>query len=803
MIRTRVPRGTILWLSLIVSNNAYGSTWNVDPTGAGDTTNIGDALVLSESGDTIEVAPGTYLEALDFLGKDLTLISTDGSGSTFISAPEGAAIKVENGETISATIDGFTILDSDVGISVYESSVTVLNCVFEGGGVVTEDGPYDSDTQGAAIRAHAATISLENIEFTDNTSAYGTIFATSESHLFGSELKFSGNESLYGADIYAEGAVLDLNTVDSADSVALYGGSIYVVDSTLTINDLTVSGPYATYSGGALYTENSTVEIKNATWNGARNDTGTGSTITISGGSTSITTCEISESMSTGSTYGAVYISEGELQIDECAFEANQNDAGAHIAASNATVSLSNSTMQGGQADNGGAISVDSSELSISATSFLENNGEDLGGAIYATNSTIALSSSEFEANTAKDGGALSLEAGEASLTDTRLTKNRATNDGGAINATDSNGLIFDGVQFVNNEASDKGGAVYAMSTGGITMQDASFKSNVSGDLGGAIWTYDTNAIIALRTLFTENQAVEGAGAVYQNLGTSDWTNTLFQDNEATEGGGGAFILNGATFTMTNSDILANQSTCCGAIYAYNSGVELVNNIFGWNSVGAVYTEDSETSALQSHRYNAWYQNSVYEWGGEFEDRSGQEGNFIADPEVRAFSDDGDSTNDRLTLEDSSPCIDAGQGGQTDWDGSPTDIGLFGGPNAGVFDIDADGVTIQAGDCDDQDATVLPGALEECDDIDNDCDGVVDEDCPEEDTGDDSTQEDTGGADTGNPNGEPGGPPGKLVLQGKCGCSSTGNTPMASIIFTLFVGLLSIRRRSFTLSRSR
>lgn len=60
-------------------------------------------------------------------------------------------------------------------------------------------------------------------------------------------------------------------------------------------------------------------------------------------------------------------------------------------------------------------------------------------------------------------------------------------------------------------------------------------------------------------------------------------------------------------------------------------------------------------------------------------------------------------------------------------------------------DADGDGFTVAAGDCDDTNPTVHPGAMEVADGVDNDCNGIIDEGAPEPDNDGDGFRAGSGG----------------------------------------------------------
>ena len=90
-------------------------------------------------------------------------------------------------------------------------------------------------------------------------------------------------------------------------------------------------------------------------------------------------------------------------------------------------------------------------------------------------------------------------------------------------------------------------------------------------------------------------------------------------------------------------------------------------------------------------------------------------------PEGESEADTGDDTPDDADADTD----DTGEAPSSDGDADGDDTGDDEGP---AIDADGDGVTTDDGDCDDADASVYPGADERCDGVDNDCNGLIDDD---------------------------------------------------------------------------
>jgi len=128
-----------------LGTDAYADMINVP--GDFDTIQAAIADPGTVAGDEIVVAPGTYMETINFLGKAITLRSTDPTDPGVVAATiiDGTGnfhvVQCVSGEGPDTVLDGFTITGGkangsspdDRGGGMYgNGSPTVTNCTFSG-----------------------------------------------------------------------------------------------------------------------------------------------------------------------------------------------------------------------------------------------------------------------------------------------------------------------------------------------------------------------------------------------------------------------------------------------------------------------------------------------------------------------------------------------------------------------------------------------------------------------------------------------------------------------------------------------
>ncbi len=103
----------------------------------GDFPTIQEAIDAAMDGDEVEVHPGTYNETINFLGKAITVYSSDGPDVTIIDAQQtGTVVTCDSFEGPDSVLEGFTITDGNAGngggmLNIGANPV-VTNCTFSG-----------------------------------------------------------------------------------------------------------------------------------------------------------------------------------------------------------------------------------------------------------------------------------------------------------------------------------------------------------------------------------------------------------------------------------------------------------------------------------------------------------------------------------------------------------------------------------------------------------------------------------------------------------------------------------------------
>ena len=122
---------SVTLLSILSVNSTLAKTTIHVPA---DQPTIQAAINVASNGDTVLVAPGTYVENINFAGKAITVKSSNGAKVTIIDgAQKDSVVTFNHSETNKSVLKGFTIQNGLAqggeggGIAVESSSPTIAN----------------------------------------------------------------------------------------------------------------------------------------------------------------------------------------------------------------------------------------------------------------------------------------------------------------------------------------------------------------------------------------------------------------------------------------------------------------------------------------------------------------------------------------------------------------------------------------------------------------------------------------------------------------------------------------------------
>jgi hypothetical protein len=226
----------------------------------GDHPTIQQAIAAASSGDTVLVAPGTYVEQLDFLGKAITVTSSGGAKVTTVDSqnqeqwldfPQASVVRMIHGEGPLSVLAGFTLtgskdlsgaFDGHTGIWCNGLSPTIRDCV-----VRDNAGSIGGGVFGNALLERCTITGNRTVVSGDGGGVHGQPTLV--------DCWITGNHSSgKGGGLYATGPCLVTGTVFDANiagngSDGYSGGGVYG-PATLIECQITNNSAHHYFSGG-------------------------------------------------------------------------------------------------------------------------------------------------------------------------------------------------------------------------------------------------------------------------------------------------------------------------------------------------------------------------------------------------------------------------------------------------------------------------------------------------------------------------------------------------------------------------
>jgi len=347
-------------------------------------------------------------------------------------------------------------------------------------------------------------------------------------------------------------------------------------------------------------------------------------------------------------------------------------------------VSLKNATLINGEFNGGGGILCENDvSLYLENVTIRDNYASNNGGGVYCSSGSQAvLHNVTITNNSAEGAGGIYCDTANLVMDDVEISYNLSIDeDRGKGGGVYINSGIADlrNVTIEENYAINDGGGIYC--DGEISMENVIIRNNVCLTLGGGICCGDNAYLEIINSSIVGNYSCDRGGGIYCNESDLTMTGGDLINNSANNGGG---LYTYECDPSFNNVLIAGNSAnhSGGAIYLNNTSnlsllrSSLIHNMALINGGGIFCLQQSSVMILNSilwenmpHQvcsYHVGVTNRIMvgysDIGGGIDavitndnaDVFWLDGNIDADP---LFVDPG---NDNCLLQEDSPCIDAG-----------------------------------------------------------------------------------------------------------------------------------------------
>jgi len=469
----------------------------------GDYSYIQAGIDAAVDGDIVLVAPGTYQENIDFLGKSITLKSSDGPALTVIDGGNPtdddykSVVLFNKGEDADSVLEGFT-LKNGLG-TLYE-----YGNVYYGGGIFCKD---------------------------SSPKITGNII--------------QGNNAGQGGGgicCFYSNAIL-INNKIIGNVAGNVGGGILSSHSSLTIHDSII--------------ENNTLEEPGSRGGGIYSYDST----------SSITDCSIRSNLSLGEGGGSYFCEYDTSILSKCVISFNITEFGGGISCwRSSPVITYNSILENVAEVKGGGIHCNNNSNPVIKFNDLIKNQSGDGGGILCNASSPEVRSNLFSGNSALRGGAITCWNSSPPTSTPEISKNiivdnLAEEQGGGICCWINTRPLITDNYISNNSTQTDGGGIYCTQSMS-TILNNTIKGN-SAEIGGGISCYSCSPDI-VNNIIACNLADWGGGVDCIDLASPMMTNNTIVGNTAVYEGGGIYSRGFSIPNVANS-ILWNNIATTGA----------------------------------------------------------------------------------------------------------------------------------------------------------------------------------------------------------------------------------------------